>query len=102
MCVGGGGQPYTPAPLSARNPVGNLRAEDVPACSVWHVCCHASQEMGFPLRCLLEHAAQRQSFSLCITLGQTPFSPRMLLNTNVECQDFCLAWQVASEVDIIM
>lgn len=86
-----GGQPWTPAPPSARDPGGSLRAEDVPAWSVWHVCCHACQERGFPLCCFLGHAAQRQRFSLCATLGQTPFSPCMVSTTDVECQDFSLA-----------
>lgn len=37
-----------------------LRAEDVPAwpACLLHVCCHACQETGFPLRCFLQRSAR--------------------------------------------
>lgn len=50
----------------------------------------------------LGHAAPRQSFSLSITPGGAPLAREMFDTADVECQDFSLAWHVASEVSIVV
>lgn len=90
MC---GRQPSPPAPPRLRDPEGSFAG---PRMSRRGPGGHACPELGFLLRCFLGHAAQRQSLSLCATLGQTPFSPRIFQSSNAECQGFSWMWLLRS------